>query len=205
MLVWSGLVWFLCLIVYQPSWVILCQSCLWRRTGLEGFGCSLLSQLDRKWMLFDICRSLPLSRTWHKVNDYSADLGEGKVGHEPRLEPCWSMLVIDTPSAMWSWWALLYLDPNLGPGTYACLKLKLDSKVQGYTRGTKVSMFQLAHPKVNVKMLYYYYDAVQHVNHLATGLLLYFDNSSSWSTQFYCIYSYIYIYVPLQLALLQKL
>ena len=41
----------------------------------------------------------------HKVNDpkadYSGDLGEGKVGHEPRLEPCWSMLLIDPLSAMW--------------------------------------------------------------------------------------------------------
>ena len=46
-------------------------------------------------------------------------LGEGKVGHEPKLVSCWSMLVIDPLSAMWAWWALLVLDPNLGPGTYA--------------------------------------------------------------------------------------
>ena len=41
---------------------------------------------------------LPPNRTWHKVNDlkidYSRDLGEGKVGNKPRLEPCWSMLVM---------------------------------------------------------------------------------------------------------------
>ena len=45
-----------------------------------------------------ICLCLPPDRTWHKVNDpkvdYSRDLGEGKVGHEPRLEPCLTMLVI---------------------------------------------------------------------------------------------------------------
>ena len=49
----------------------------------------------------DICRWLPPDRTWHKVNDYSGDLGERKVGHEPRLEPCWSVLLIDPLSAMW--------------------------------------------------------------------------------------------------------
>ena len=64
-------------------------------------------------------------RTRHKVNepkaDYSGDLGEGKVGYEPRLEPCWPMLLIDLLSAMLAWWAKLVLDPNLGPGTYAYL------------------------------------------------------------------------------------
>ena len=34
-------------------------------------------------------------------------LGESKVGYEPRLEPCWSMLLIDPRSAMWAWWAKL--------------------------------------------------------------------------------------------------
>ena len=48
-----------------------------------------------------ICRCLPPDRTWHKVNDYSGDLREGKVGHKPRLEPCWSELLIDPLSAMW--------------------------------------------------------------------------------------------------------
>ena len=48
-------------------------------------------------LAFDICLCLPLDRTWHKFNDpkvdYSGGLREGKVGHEPRLEPsdlCWS-------------------------------------------------------------------------------------------------------------------
>ena len=53
-----------------------------------------------------ICFCLPPG---HNVNDpkvdYSGDLGEGKVGHEPRLKPCWSMLVIGLLSAMWFWWA----------------------------------------------------------------------------------------------------
>ena len=53
---------------------------------------------------YDICHCLPPDRTWHKVNDpkvnYSGDLGEGKVGHEPKLKACWSMLHIDPPSAM---------------------------------------------------------------------------------------------------------
>ena len=52
----------------------------------------------------DICRCLPPDWIWHKVNDpkgdCSGDLGEGKVGHQPMLEPCWSMLLIDPLSAM---------------------------------------------------------------------------------------------------------
>ena len=55
---------------------------------------------------YDICCCLPTDRTRHKVNDpkadYSVNLGEGKVGHELRLEPCWSVLLIDPPSAMWA-------------------------------------------------------------------------------------------------------
>ena len=49
----------------------------------------------------DICRYLPPDRTWHKINDYIGDLGEGKDGNEPRLEPCWYVLLIDPLSAMW--------------------------------------------------------------------------------------------------------
>ena len=43
-----------------------------------------------------ICLCLPPDRTWHKVNDMKvgskSGLGEGKVGFEPRLEPCWTLL-----------------------------------------------------------------------------------------------------------------
>ena len=52
-----------------------------------------------------ICHCLSPDRTRHKVNDpkvdYCGDLGEGKVGHEPRLEPYWTVLVIDPLSTMW--------------------------------------------------------------------------------------------------------
>ena len=48
----------------------------------------------------------PTRQAWHKVNDpqadYSEDLGVGNVGHEPRFEPCWSMLLINPLSAMWA-------------------------------------------------------------------------------------------------------
>ena len=44
---------------------------------------------------------LPPDRTWHKVNDpkvgYSWGLGEGKIGHEPRLESCWTMMQLAPP------------------------------------------------------------------------------------------------------------
>ena len=56
-----------------------------------------------------ICLCLQPDRTWHKINDpkvdYSGDLGEGKIGQEPRLESFWTMLVIGQLSAMWAWWA----------------------------------------------------------------------------------------------------
>ena len=55
----------------------------------------------------NICLCLPPDRTWHKVmtrRSIIEGLGEGKVGHEPRLEPCWSLLVIGLLSAMWACW-----------------------------------------------------------------------------------------------------
>ena len=30
-------------------------------------------------------------------------IGKGKVGHEPKLKPCWFMLVIVSLSAIWAW------------------------------------------------------------------------------------------------------
>ena len=51
--------------------------------------------------------------------DYSGGLEEGKVGQEPKLGPCLTMLVIGPLSAMWAWWAELEMEPNLGQGTYA--------------------------------------------------------------------------------------
>ena len=67
-----------------------------------------------------ICLCLLPVWTWHKVNDPKVGLkwglGEGKVGHKPRLEPRWTLLVISSLSTMWDW-----------------LKFKLDNKVQCYT------------------------------------------------------------------------
>ena len=46
----------------------------------------------------DICLSLPLDMIKYKVNDpkveYSGGLRERNVGHEPRLEPCLTLLLI---------------------------------------------------------------------------------------------------------------
>ena len=62
-------------------------------------------------------------RTWHKVNDPKVGLkwglGKGNVGHEPRLEPCWTRLVISSLSAMWARWS--ELDMDVSPGTDAWL------------------------------------------------------------------------------------
>ena len=42
--------------------------------------------------------------------------GEGQARTEAQT------LLVNVPlSAMWAWWALLDIDPNLGPGTYAWL------------------------------------------------------------------------------------
>ena len=71
--------------------------CLTWLTGLSDF------------LLYQIFVCLPPDRTWSKVNDlkvdYSGGLEEGKLGHEPRLEPCLTMLVIGPLTAMWAWWA----------------------------------------------------------------------------------------------------
>ena len=41
---------------------------------------------------------------------------EGKVGNEPRLEPCWSMLLIGSLNAMWPWWGKQFHEPKCGSG-----------------------------------------------------------------------------------------
>ena len=80
-----------------------------------------LGQSQQQINAVDIWHCLPTDRTWHKLNDpkvdYSGNLGEEKVEHEPKLEPCLTMLVISPLSAMWTWWAYLDIDPNMGPGT----------------------------------------------------------------------------------------
>ena len=46
----------------------------------------------------------------------SGDKGEGKVGKEPRLEPCLSVLLIGSLSAMWAWWGKQFHEPKCGSG-----------------------------------------------------------------------------------------
>ena len=99
-----------------------------------------------------ICHWLPPDRTRHKVNDpkvdYSVDLGKGRSGTSRGSSPaglCWSsthfvQYGLDEPS--WSW-TQIWVQARMPD-----YSLKLDSKVQCYTRGSKVSMLQLAHPKV---------------------------------------------------------
>ena len=54
----------------------------------------------------DSCRCLPPDRIWHKVNDPKGSFKWGfRGGHEPRLEPCWFVLLNDPLNAMWAWWA----------------------------------------------------------------------------------------------------
>ena len=42
--------------------------------------------------------------------------GRVKVGNEPRLEPCWSMLLIGSLGAMWVWWGKQLHEPKCGSG-----------------------------------------------------------------------------------------
>ena len=44
------------------------------------------------------------------------DKGEGKVGKEPRLEPCLSVLLIGSLSAMWAWWGKQFHEPKCESG-----------------------------------------------------------------------------------------
>ena len=41
-----------------------------------------------------------------------------------------------------------FTNPNVGPGTYASLRLKLDAWSSAVQGGTKETKMQLAHPKV---------------------------------------------------------
>ena len=70
--------------------------------------------LSMDCVLVYIYHCLLPDRTRDKVDDpkvdYSGDLGERRIGHEPRLEPCWTMLVLDPLSAMWAWWTKLVMD-----------------------------------------------------------------------------------------------
>ena len=75
----------------------------WRliRAGYRTYFHTLYDEKIRKYAC--VCLCFPLDKAWHKVNDpkanYRGDLGEGKVENEPRLEPCWSLLLIDPLSA----------------------------------------------------------------------------------------------------------
>ena len=40
----------------------------------------------------------------------------GEVGNEPRLEPCLSVLLIGSLSAMWAWWGKQFHEPKCGSG-----------------------------------------------------------------------------------------
>ena len=46
--VWFGLVWFLCLMAYQPSWIILCKT-------KHSYICTRLVGLLVDWILWNIC------------------------------------------------------------------------------------------------------------------------------------------------------
>ena len=80
-----------------------------------------------------ICLCLPPDRTWHKVNDWKVclkwGLEEGTGGQEWGLEPCWTLLLIGSFSAMWAWWAQLEMES----GTNAWLYLNWKTKVPCYT------------------------------------------------------------------------
>ena len=57
----------------------------------------------------------PPGRIWHKVIFYSEYLGEGDVGHKPKLVPCWTMLDIGSLGSMWTILAFAK-SPGMKPG-----------------------------------------------------------------------------------------
>ena len=99
----------------------------------------------------DICHCLPPERTWHKVNDLKVGLkwrlGEGEVRYELRLEPCWTMLIISSFSAMWARWASLDMDSTW-------VQARMSDYSLNWTKGLSATQccmmlsVQLAHPKV---------------------------------------------------------
>ena len=60
---------------------------------------------------------------WHQAgfdtnSFYSGNLGEGKFGHELKLMPCWTMLVIGSLGAMWIM-LVFAKSPDIKPGDLA--------------------------------------------------------------------------------------
>ena len=101
---------------------------------------------ERTFERIVICFCLPPDRTWGQITRWSDyRLGKRRVGPEPWLEPCWSMLVIGSLCAIWTdelcwtwthWWVQALMPDYC---------LNWTTGVQCYT---KVSIMQLAHPKV---------------------------------------------------------
>ena len=120
-------------------WLIVLGSRLW----LVGFHVFSFSWWERNrhylpfglgWALpptWIICLCLPPDRTWHKGR-IIVGLSEGEVGREPRLEPCWFMLDINSFSAMWACsktkLAIGSLDTNVSLTSQAGHELKRKSR-----------------------------------------------------------------------------
>ena len=68
--------------------------------------------LHQKNVRANICHCLPPDRTRHQV-DYWGGLGGGKVGHESKLEPCWTIMQLAHPKVaqlyLEAWWPQAYL------------------------------------------------------------------------------------------------
>ena len=89
----------------------------------------------REIMWAKICHCLLPDRTWHKVNDlkidYSEGLGDRKVRHKLRIEPCWTMIQLALPNnsdCAWTSVRALERSYELPTADRACLyKAKAES------------------------------------------------------------------------------
>ena len=92
---------------------------------------------------FNICRCLPIDKTWHKVS-IEWVLGEGKVGHELRLEPCLTMLVIhleqcEPDEPRWTW-------------TQICVQARMPDYTVNWT--AKSSFIKVSYPFAEIQLMY---------------------------------------------------
>ena len=100
----------------------------------------------------DICLCFPPDTSWHKVNDpkvdYSGNLGAGWSGMSRGSSPtglCWSLAnFVECGPNKPSWsWTQIWIQVRM-----PAYSLNWTARSSAIPRGQKVSMMQLAHPKV---------------------------------------------------------
>ena len=129
---------------------------IWHKVFFSAWGWSHeldLGSLGTMWNMLTFPVRMPGDLAGHRVTR-PEDLEQCEfmqvIAKSPSrgFKPCWSMLVVGPPRAMWAWWALQDLDPNLGPGTYACYSLNWSARSIAIQGGQRCQSCRFPRPKV---------------------------------------------------------